>query len=492
MAILRVGETRVYKTINEAYNVAYHGDVLWIDEGIYKEQLIMAEKSVHLIGNIINPAKGKVIIIPPVNKVVLSFSNIPNYPTIIIEGVYLKLPTPAAYEVIRVTNCFNVNVIFNRCIIDASLKWEYVFQCYGNDLESITLNNCKVIWKDDKEYGSSGAYHFVREAVDVNFNIYKSILSNNVENIDTSKFTSSTLFDYVLRREQIGYGPYYGTYRCDVPFQYYFSGSVQDVISDNIKLDTVELESNDSCPEIVLSSGNRRASLSISDGYIHRVVKSTFGKTTGKWYWEVKPFTHNYLQRHRVGVGTEKVTFTDPVGGIDGQSFGQEVFSGNFYYKNQSNSSGESVGYDDIIGVALDLSNGKIWWSRNGVWSLNGDPGIGTNPVFTGLKGEFFPMISLYTSYFDSNVDMVFSPEDLVYSIPNGFEFYSGNVTWKIKLFNSNTNNLIDSTFSDPLINTYYITTTYSGEHFIICEDADEPPTYNDLIFSKMSPKELI
>ena len=43
----------------------------------------------------------------------------------------------------------------------------------------------------------------------------------------------------------------------------------------------------------------------------------------------------------------------------------------------------------DIIGIALDLDNGKVWFSKNGSWQGGGNPSAGTSPAESGLSGEY-------------------------------------------------------------------------------------------------------
>jgi len=62
-------------------------------------------------------------------------------------------------------------------------------------------------------------------------------------------------------------------------------------------------------------------------------------------------------------------------------------------------------------------------------------------------------------------------------------------VVRKIKLFYKEDNKFLDETYSDISTGEYYFTTTYSGEHFVICEDAAALPNYNDLIRAKIIPK---
>lgn len=41
----------------------------------------------------------------------------------------------------------------------------------------------------------------------------------------------------------------------------------------------------------------------------------------------------------------------------------------------------------DIISTALDMTNGKVWWAKNGTWQASGDPAAGTNPAYSSLTG---------------------------------------------------------------------------------------------------------
>ncbi|NBW20800.1 MAG: hypothetical protein EBR82_73840, partial [Caulobacteraceae bacterium] len=56
---------------------------------------------------------------------------------------------------------------------------------------------------------------------------------------------------------------------------------------------------------------------------------------------------------------------------------------------------GSSYTVNDVIGVAVDMDSGKIWFSKNGVWQASGDPATGSNPAYsdllTYLKGAYVP-----------------------------------------------------------------------------------------------------
>ena len=116
-------------------------------------------------------------------------------------------------------------------------------------------------------------------------------------------------------------------------------------------------------------------------------VRGTIGKSSGKWYWEVKNETtsNKYWVR---GIGKSTATLTDRVG-ID--------TNGNAWYNDGSSSlryTGNSpVNYGglslsgDIIGYALDMDAGTLTAYKNGV-----SQGV----MYSGLSGTYFPMFSVY------------------------------------------------------------------------------------------------
>jgi hypothetical protein len=62
-----------------------------------------------------------------------------------------------------------------------------------------------------------------------------------------------------------------------------------------------------------------------------------------------------------------------------------------YFYTGQKYSNGSLAAYGnsftngDVIGVALDLDAGKVWFSKNGVFQASGDPVAGTNAAYTDL-----------------------------------------------------------------------------------------------------------
>ena len=146
-------------------------------------------------------------------------------------------------------------------------------------------------------------------------------------------------------------------------------------------------------------------------------VRSIPSVSSGKWYFEVyidESGTSNWVI---IGAATSAAALTYP--GSDTNGYGYNGNNGYKFYGGSSSSYGDSYTDDDIIGVALDLDNGEIYFAKNNVWQNNSDPAARTNPAYTGLSGIFFAMAGMYhdveqvTSQFDSG--------EQTYSPPSGF-----------------------------------------------------------------------
>jgi len=189
MAIINVGHTQVYTTINSAYNAASSGDILLIDDGIYDEQLVMNDKWVHLKGNTSYPNKDKVIIRQlSIENSVLYLSNIDNSPIIYIEGIKF-IWKPRSNESsnsapIQFYKCYGATIFFNKCVIDASCFWKYIFNSNINDIYRLNLYNCVLFW-----YNDGSTHYFDVNGKNILVDIKKSILTYMVELIDGNYFS---------------------------------------------------------------------------------------------------------------------------------------------------------------------------------------------------------------------------------------------------------------------------------------------------------------
>ena len=123
---------------------------------------------------------------------------------------------------------------------------------------------------------------------------------------------------------------------------------------------------------------------------------STIGVSSGKWYAE---FKYGSSSSDYGGVGI----FGDPQAaaranqGVGKQSNSYSYRSDAYkLIENTDTSYGNTYGNGDIIGVALDLDNMKLYFSKNGTWQNSGDPtsgstGTGAIPIsLTSDTGFWF------------------------------------------------------------------------------------------------------
>ena len=103
---------------------------------------------------------------------------------------------------------------------------------------------------------------------------------------------------------------------------------------------------------------------------------STLGMGAGKWYWEVKAAARSGGNDYMVGVASTQTTGTQELGNWPND---WAYVSGTGNYRNDNTNTSYGTGYDtgDIIGVALDLTNSKLYFSLNGTWQDSGDPTSG-------------------------------------------------------------------------------------------------------------------
>ena len=127
---------------------------------------------------------------------------------------------------------------------------------------------------------------------------------------------------------------------------------------------------------IALTNGNLTATNSAST---HRSVFSTLAVSKGKWYFETK---------------IEQVGSSYPTVGIynaDGHVTAADYFTvnangygynsnGAIYHNNSAAVSGQATWTTgDIIGVALDVDNDKVYFHKNGTYINSGNPSSGSN-----------------------------------------------------------------------------------------------------------------
>jgi len=203
------------------------------------------------------------------------------------------------------------------------------------------------------------------------------------------------------------------------------------------------LNSVDKATQVTLADGNLQYGLS-SNSYT--AVRGTFGVSSGKWYWEMSTVSGMGLNTCYVGITTNASNLQVSAPPTDGTTYTYISYTGNKAYTS-STSYGDTWNTNGrVIGVALDLDAGKIWWSRDGVWQASGDPAAGTNEAFSGITGTWHP----YVVFNDTSPNLLFNfgQSAFTYTPPTDFVALS-------------TANLPDPTIADP--SAYMQTTLYTG-----------------------------
>jgi len=166
---------------------------------------------------------------------------------------------------------------------------------------------------------------------------------------------------------------------------------------------------------ITLSGGDLIAT---TTGTAWDAVRSTLSKSTGKWYWEILAGT---TANAIYGCMQSGDALTYPGATATGYGYRQ---TGQKYNSASASGYGDSWLIGDVIGVALDLDSGKIWFSKNNAWQASGDPVAGTNEAFSGVGGTQYPGVGIYTN--GNYCTARFIVGDLSYSPPTGYTAVGG------------------------------------------------------------------
>jgi hypothetical protein len=135
-------------------------------------------------------------------------------------------------------------------------------------------------------------------------------------------------------------------------------------------------------PDATFSNGNNTI-VTVSNKYAP--TTSTLGMSAGKWYWEVKPTTMPNDELLPGIISTQPVAVGDEVGDYP-NDYGYYAYNGDKVTDSVQTTYGDTFSNNDIISVALDLDNLKIYWAKNGTWQDSGDPtsgATGTGAAFT-------------------------------------------------------------------------------------------------------------
>ena len=100
------------------------------------------------------------------------------------------------------------------------------------------------------------------------------------------------------------------------------------------------------------------------------------GLKSGKWYAEFKPTVVGTNATMRFGIESSDFNANDGLCNVAASAYAS---NGNKGRNATDTSHGDSYDDDDIIGVAVDLDNGAIYFSKNGTWQNSSDPESGSS-----------------------------------------------------------------------------------------------------------------
>ena len=192
--------------------------------------------------------------------------------------------------------------------------------------------------------------------------------------------------------------------------------------SNNFAVGAGTLTNSEDCPSNVFATlnplnvqstgytiANGNLSITANSGNAWRTMYATLGASSGKYYWEQKITNFTGSNPHYIGISD--IDNMKNANDVDFENVSTEAFgytkTGQSISKNSLSSYGDSWTTGDIIGVAVDLDNLKIYFSKNGVFQNSSNPANGTNPAYTITSGKTYTATTS-TYYSDNQYQMNF------------------------------------------------------------------------------------
>ena len=182
-------------------------------------------------------------------------------------------------------------------------------------------------------------------------------------------------------------------------------------------------------------------SITTNAGDAWRTSYGTMAVSTGKWYWEQKVLGSSGSS-HYIGI-----TDIDVAKNVDTNEFENANVSAYCYRSDGGKvtsvsgstvltaSAGASFTTNDIIGIAIDLDNQKIYFSKNGTWQASGNPESGA----TGTG-----------SFFDITAGKLYTPATATYNPNNIYIYNFGSPYFAISSGNADGNGFGNFEYAVP------------------------------------------
>ena len=175
-----------------------------------------------------------------------------------------------------------------------------------------------------------------------------------------------------------------------------------DITTDTPQNNFAILNSLNSSASVALSEGNTKHT---NSGANDQASAATMGFANGKWYWEVK-----CVDKGEIGINLDsdilQLANDSSVGSNDANIKATSLITNSAGGSNDLRHNGStesitsvSISDNDIISIAVDADNGKIWFAKNGTYFNSGDPAAGSNEAkdFSGAhtSGNFITPVGV-------------------------------------------------------------------------------------------------
>ena len=181
--------------------------------------------------------------------------------------------------------------------------------------------------------------------------------------------------------------------------------------SNHWSVDNGTMTKTEDCPSNVFNVWNMAARISTvlyidygatqaySDNSSWRSLTGTLGASSGKFYYEAMPHSHDYSVHGWVSDNLINSTTDSGFAFAQLYSYGYKTYSGVVVYNENAGGGSTSYGVNidpgDVLGCAIDIDNSKAYWSKNGVWLNSADPVNGTNGFSIQSGQTYVPAIAI-------------------------------------------------------------------------------------------------
>jgi hypothetical protein len=173
-----------------------------------------------------------------------------------------------------------------------------------------------------------------------------------------------------------------------------------------------------------VTNGNLSASNTGSGSF--SIIASSIGMSSNKWYFEFTATNAGAGANLDIGVLQDWNTAltTVPTTSSIGQFATGYAYTSNGVVSNNNTNGSTYSTYttNDVIQVALDLDNNKVYFGKNGTWQNSGNPAAGTGSIYTVTAGTYFAAIGRTSvSSQTASATANFGQQPFTYTPPTGF-----------------------------------------------------------------------